>query len=133
MSSLSLLPTDAGIVIVNNNNTTIGVRMAGTASFGRRRLPTDPIGVTNVTFYGVIAGSEIRVFVGTTEVAGIESCSDDHVLSWSVYATGNPNNNVRILIMSEIYSIIELYLTSSVGSQSIPIQQEVDPWFSNPA
>lgn len=107
--------------------------MAGSQVFGRARLVTEPIGSASVTFAGINAGSEIRVYIPDgTEVAGIESCSADQVLSWPAYATGNPNNVVTIRIISLAHKVIEMTYTSAAGSIAIPIQQQPDPWYSNP-
>lgn len=103
-------------------------------SLGVCRLPTDPIGTTTVTFDGVHAGSEIRVQLpDLSEAAGVETCDDNHVLTWSVYASGSANNTVRIVIVHPDYKIKEFSYTSRVGAQSIPVQQEIDKWYSNPA
>lgn len=103
------------------------------APVGRQRLPTDPIGNTVVTFKGVQAGSEIRVYApDQTEVAGVESCSADHQLVWPAYAVGNPNNTVRIVILRLDLKIKEFIYESSVGLQNLPVQQEPDKWHSNP-
>lgn len=97
-------------------------------------LPSDSIGNTTVTFSGVNAGSEIRVYLSdTTEMAGVESCSADHVLIWAVYSPGSPNNTVRVVIVHPDYKIKEFTYTASLGNQSIPVQQERDKWYSNPA
>lgn len=103
-------------------------------SLGLLPWPTDPIGTTTVTFDGVHAGSEIRVYLSDmTELAGVESSTDNPSLAWSVYANGSANNTVRIVIVHPNYRIKEFTYTSSVGNQTIPVQQEVDKWFSNPA
>ena len=101
--------------------------------FSTQKLPTDPIGATIVTFDGVNAGSEIRVYLpGGTEAAGIESCAADQVLSWSVYAPGSQNNTVTVRIVHPIYKIKEFDYTASTGDVILPVQQEVDKWYSNP-
>ena len=97
-------------------------------------LSTDAVGMATVTFSGVNSGSEIRAYLpDTTEAAGIETCSADQVLSWSVYSAGSPNNTVRIVIVHPDYKIKEFTYTASLGNQSIPVQQEPDKWYSNPA
>lgn len=97
------------------------------------RLPTDPIGTTTVTFSGVNAGSEIRIYdPSANELAGVETCTANHTLIWPVYSNGSPNNTVRIVIIHHDYKIKEFTYTSVVGNQSIPVQQEPDPWYSNP-
>lgn len=96
-------------------------------------LPTDPVGTTIVTFSGVNAGSEIRIYLpDTTEAAGIETCAADQMLSWPVYSAGSPNNTVRVVIIHLDYKIKEFNYTSVVGTQSLPVQQERDKWHSNP-
>lgn len=97
------------------------------------RLPTEPVGTTTVTFDGINAGSEIRVYLPDgTEAAGIESCAADQVLSWSVYAPGSPNNTVTVRIVHPFYKIKEFDYTASTGAVSLPVQQEIDKWYSNP-
>lgn len=97
------------------------------------RLPTEPVGTTTVTFDGINAGSEIRVYLPDgTEAAGIESCAADQVLSWSVYAPGSPNNTVTVRIVHPTYKIKEFDYTVSAGAVSLPVQQEIDKWYSNP-
>ena len=115
--------------------TTRGRFLVGSGiAIARQSLPTDPIGTTTVTFDGVNAGSEIRVYLpDASEAAGVETCDDNHVLNWSVYASGSANNTVRIVIVHPDYKIKEFSYTSRVGAQSIPVQQEIDKWFSNPA
>jgi hypothetical protein len=100
----------------------------------RQSLPTDPIGTTTVTFSGVHAGTEIRVYLPDgTEAAGVETCDANHVLTWQVYAAGSPNNTVTIRIVNTAYKIKEFDYTSTVGTVSLPVQQELDKWFKNPA
>lgn len=107
---------------------------AGGTSVGAARLPGDPIGTANVAFLDVAADSEIRVYLADmTELAGIETCAADQVLTWSVYSSGSANNTVRIVIVHPAYKIKEFTYLSQAGSQSIPVQQELDKWYSNPA
>lgn len=96
-------------------------------------LPTDPLGNNTVTFTGVNSGCEIRVIdKDGVEVAGIESCSADQVLIWPVYSVGSLYNVVIIKIVDVRYKIKEFPYTSQLGSTSIPIQQDLDPWYLNP-
>ena len=96
------------------------------------RYATDPIGTTTVTFSGVNAGSEIRVYLPDgTALAGVESCDANHVLTWDVYPAG-ANSTVTIRIVNTAYRIKEFTYTPTVGAASLPVQQEVDKWYSNP-
>lgn len=122
LSNISSYPTSRGKTVING---------LGIAS--KQSLPTDAIGVTNVTFAGVPSGSEIRVqYPDLTDAAGIESCSADQILSWDVFAPGSPNNTVRVVIIDMTHRIQEFYYTSALGNQSIPVQAENDKWYSNP-
>jgi hypothetical protein len=97
------------------------------------RLATDSIGNTTVTFQGVNANSEIRVYLPDgTEAAGVELCDADHVLTWGVYSAGSANNTVRVVVVHPDYKIKEFNYTASAGNASLPIQQEADKWYSNP-
>lgn len=95
-------------------------------------LPADmEIGTTTVTFSGVNANSEIRIYSPSgVELAGIENCTADQVLTWNVYSPAY--NTVRIVIVHPSYRIKEFTYTSQAGNQSIPVQQEPDKWYSNP-
>ena len=102
----------------------------GLMASGPFRLPTDPLGYVAATFDGVHAGSEIRIFsLAGIERTGVESCDDDHVLTWGVY--GSPDT-VIVRIVNVAYKIKEFNLKVSKGSATIPVQQEPDPWYSNP-
>ena len=83
---------------------------------------------TTVTFTGVNSGSEIRVYDSTgAALDGVESCSADHVLTWTVSA-----NPVTVRVVNTAYKIKEFQYTNVAGNTSLPIQQEADKWYSNP-
>lgn len=84
--------------------------------------------VINLTLAGVVAGSEIRVFLTSdgTEVAGIESCLVNQELTFQA------NVSVRILIINTAYKLIDFIYAAGVGDISIPITMESDPWFNDP-
>lgn len=99
--------------------------------YNYQNLPDDVVGLATVTFTGVSADSEIRVYKSNgDELAGIESCASNQVLSWYVY---QESNQVTIRIVHSSYKIKQFEYTAVVGSQSLPIQQEVDKWYTNPA
>ena len=106
----------------------------GQMSVGMARLPTDPIGTTTVTFSGVQAGTEIRVYLPDgTEIAGVEECTADPVLTWQVYAAGSPNNSVFITLLKRGFRWQRFNYHSIVGSQTLPIFQIADLGYSNPS
>lgn len=83
---------------------------------------------TTVTFSGVNAGSEIRVYdSAANELAGVETSSANPSMTWTI-----PIGAVRIVIIHPDYKIKEFAYTSVVGNQSLPVQQEPDKWYSNP-
>jgi len=106
----------------------------GLGSYSVQKLPTDSIGNTTVTFQGVNANSEIRIYLPDgTEAAGVELCDANHVLTWGVYSPGSANNTVRVVVVHPDYKIKEFNYTAGLGNASLPIQQEPDKWYSNPA
>lgn len=107
--------------------------LQGLNSYSIQKLATDSIGNTTVTFQGVNANSEIRVYLPDgTEVAGVELCDADHELTWGVYSVGSANNTVRMVVVHPNYKIKEFNYTASAGVASLPIQQEADKWYNNP-
>lgn len=133
MSSVGFPSLTRTAFIVPLNSAIDRVSLPCIGYFGQS-LPDDPVGTTTVTFSGVNAGSEIRVYLpDRTEVAGIETCAANQVLSWSVYAPGSPNNTVTVRIVSMAYKIIEFDFDITVGAVTLPLEQRPDPWYSNPA
>lgn len=90
-----------------------------------------PLGSASITFTGVIAGSEIRIYNNSTgaEIAGVESCSANQVLTFPMDTS---TLSVRISILSLNYKNEDFDYTASVGAQSIPVQPKPDKWYSNP-
>lgn len=115
-----------------------GVRGAfhtvGGEMISRLSLPTDPQGSTSVTFSGIVAGSEVHVYLPDgTEVAGVESCIADQILTWPVYAPGSPNNTVTITLIKRGLRWQKFPYQSETGSQVLPIFQNPDLGYNNPA
>lgn len=83
---------------------------------------------TTVTFSGVPAGSEIRVYDSSgTELAGVESSAANPVLTWAV-ASGAQ----RVVIVNLAYRIREFAYTNQAGAQTVPVQMDADQWYENP-
>lgn len=121
-------------------STTKFVNIVGSGVYGETRLPSDALGNTTVTFDGVVAGSEIRVYLpdgvggsAGTEVAGLDSCVAQQQLTWPVYAGGSPNNTVWIHIIKRGLRWMKFPYASKSGAQSIPIFQNTDLGYNNPA
>lgn len=105
--------------------------MPGEVMGGVFRLPTDPLKYVTLIFDGVNAGSEIRIYRNSdgSETAGVESCDADHEFSVPYYGTGQVST---IRIIHPAYRIKEFTYTVPAVDQTIPVQQELDKWYSNP-
>jgi hypothetical protein len=104
----------------------------GAMGVGVFRLPSDPLKYVTLTFDGVNANSEIRIYRDSdnSETAGVELCDTDHVFSSiPYYGTGQVST---IRIVHHDYKIKEFSYTIPGTDQTIPIQQERDKWYSNP-
>ena len=111
----------------------------GRVSLGVAAWATDPIGTTTVTFSGVKAGSEIRVYLpdgpdgsAGTEVAGLDSCVANQQLTWGVYSAGSPNNTVWIHLVKRGLRWQKFSYQSKIGAQILPIFQSIDLGYVNP-
>ncbi len=101
-------------------------------SYSRQTLPEDPIGTTTVTFSGIQAGTEIRVYLPDgTEVTGVEDCVANQSLPFDVYAPG-ANSTMYITLLKRGYRWQRFNYTPVVGAQTLPIFQIVDLGYSNP-
>jgi len=92
------------------------------------------ISAKNLEFTGLIAGSEVRAYTGTTtdptnaiEIGGVES-------SGTSFDFDHQSGGVAgyIIIHKEDYESITLELTYANADQSIPIQQRFDRNYDNP-
>ncbi len=108
-------------------------RPVGACVSSVQALPTDPIGTTTVTFSGIQADTEIRVYLPDgAELTGIEECAANQVLSWNVYAPG-ANSTMYITLLKRGYRWQRFNYTPVVGAQTLPIFQITDLGYSNPA
>jgi len=83
---------------------------------------------TTVTFSGVHAGSEVRVYDASgNELAGVESSTANPELTWVLSA-----GDVRVVVVHLDYKIKDFQYTPVAGAVSLPVQQEADSWYSNP-
>jgi len=101
---------------------------------GVQPMPSDmAIGQTTVTFDGVQAGTEIRVYKSDgTALVGIEDCAADQVLSWGVFGLTSANI-IYITLLKRGYRWQRFNYTSVMGAQTLPIFQITDLGYSNPA
>lgn len=85
---------------------------------------------TTVTFQGIVAGSEIHIYDSAgNELVGVESCDANHALTWSIPA----NPVVIVTIIKRGLRWMKFSYTSEAGAQSLPIFQNADLGYNNPA
>ena len=105
--------------------------VAGIASFGVKRLPTDSIGTFVLTLTNLVVGSAIRV--ETQAGALIEfrtAAATSEAFNVPVYSPGSPANDLRIKVRkgsaAPFYIPFVTLATGLVGAQSIFVNQVLD-------
>lgn len=105
----------------------------GAVSVGHSPRSTDPIGTFSLTLTNVVVGSRVHIEKQSdgTEYHDSVVASSTVVVSLSAYASGSPNNDLRIKVRKASsapkYQPFETYATAVVGSQSVYIAQIPDP------
>lgn len=117
------------ITTTTTNTTAITSLVIYTSTTADAQKILYPLGAISITFIDIKADTEIRIFNALGfEVAGVESCIADQTLIWNA-----DNEGVfTIRLISLVYGLQEFTYTATVGEHSIPIQQEIDPWFKDP-
>lgn len=109
---------------------------SGTVSYDTAGATVSIVNAVNVTFTGMRDDTEIRIFAaGTeTELAGIEEATDGTTDNRSFTAAISAGTVVDYRIVNLAYKIIEVYnFTWPTSTQSLPIQQQIDRNYNNPA
>ena len=126
--------TNAAIYNNSGGAVTLNVSGGGTVPTVRNGsgASTTVVAAANLTFNGLQAGSEVRVYLGTdpstaTELGGTESSGTSFTVSQSV-AGQNGYYTVHALNYNSIYQPI----TFSGSDQTIPIVQSLDRTYANP-
>jgi hypothetical protein len=104
-----------------------------TTTLAAQRDNTYPLDTANVTFTGLVAGTEIHAYVGTdpataVEVAGIESSGTSFTFSQS-----NAGSAGYVTIIKPGKRWLKIPITYSDSDVSIPIFQVEDRGYNNPA
>jgi hypothetical protein len=123
----------ADAAIYNNSGGAITLNISGGGDTPTVRnsagSSTTVSNAVTIVFVGVNAGSEIRVYnLSGTELAGVESCDADHALSF----TSGVGESATFRIVHPQYKIKEFNAVVPTTSGSLPVQQELDRWYSNP-
>lgn len=112
-----------GLSVPIGNGMTIGVF----------RFPTDPVGVITLRFSGIKTGSELHLFLPDgTPHAAVESAVANQEITVNRFASGNPNNNVRVLIVSLGYENLDFQYELPTSDAIVPVFQRIDRNYRNP-
>jgi len=128
-----LVPSPYGVVggAVTRGKTS-PVMSSGT-SFGLYPFASDPVGIIALRFSGIKAGSELHLFLpdGTLH-ASVESVTANQEITVNRFASGNPNNNVRVLIVSLGYENLDFQYDLPTANSIVPVFQRIDRNYRNP-
>jgi hypothetical protein len=92
-----------------------------------------PLDLATLTLTGLIPGTEIHAYLGTnpatvTELAGVESCSSEFVME---HAAGGQSGYLTLIKRG--YKPMKIPLTYSPTNVTIPVFQDLDLGYNNPA
>lgn len=129
----TLVPSPYGVIGIAVTRGNISPVMSSGAAFGVFRFPTDPVGIITLRFSGIMAGSELHLFLPDgTPHAAVESAVANQEITVNRFASGNPNNNVRVLIVSLGYENLDFQYELPTSDALVPIFQRIDRNYRNP-
>lgn len=97
------------------------------------KIPSDPLGVTTVTFSGVVPGTEIAVIDSNGNiVADVENCVANQQIALPFYQSGNSLNDVTFRLISLQYVDQDISFTLTPSNVTVPVQQRIDRNYLNP-
>ena len=129
-TGIYLTPYGAGIVEMPSANG--GFRQAGLILFQRQSLPTDPIGLFDLTLNNIVTGSSLQIESQDSSTVFHNSVvtGTTKSVTLQVYAPGSPLNALRIKVrkgsVEPFYQPYETLLPAAVGAQSIYVSQIPD-------
>ena len=132
MSSVPFFDGVNGMVSRMYVTSVVGPSPLGSGSWGRMRLPSDPVGVHTLTLDNVVVGSRIAIRdqAGTTTLYDQIAAASTVDITIDVYAAGSSLNDWRIRIRkasgSPNYIPYETLMTATVGNSSIYVSQIPD-------
>lgn len=91
-------------------------------------LPTDPVGVFEITLTNLVVGSAVHIeAVDGPVLVNMVADAPTEVITLQAYSAGSALNNLHVKVRkgsgSPFYRPFETYTTSIVGSQSIYVSQ----------
>jgi len=104
----------------------------GLILFQRQSLPTDPIGILNLTLNNIVTGSSLQIESqdGSTTLHNSVISGTTKSVTLQVYAPGSPLNALRIKVrkgsVAPFYQPYETLLTAVVVSASVYVSQIPD-------
>ena len=105
----------------------------GEYSNGAVRFSTDPVGIFTLQFRGIVEGSRVRVETvaeGSTLDEFVSTASEIENRTLSLYASGNPRNNLRIKVRNAsgtpAYVPFESQAVAQLGTVIVYVFQEPD-------
>lgn len=118
--------------VAATNNLLTYIRINTTSSLAAQIANLYPLDTNTVTLTGLLAGSEVRAFLGTnpstaTQISGIESSGTSFSFSHSVGGQGG-----YIVVFALNRQPVTIPLTYVASDVSIPIQQVIDRVYVNP-
>ena len=120
--------------VSNSSGGAVVVNPVGTTTIGTNNGPDITINAAavTVTLTGLVAGSEVRAYVGTNPATAVEIDSTESSGTTFQFSQTEAGNDGFIVIRALGYDFIKIPITYEAASQSIPIQQRVDRYYSNP-
>lgn len=115
---------------------TVTITLSGSTTLSAGDVTTAGATVTivsgaDVTLTGLVAGSEVRAFVGTPDSATLLASTESSGTSFT-FSQSQAGNAGFIAVRNLNYKFIRLNLTYSGSNQSIPVQQQFDRDYINP-
>jgi 6-phosphogluconolactonase (cycloisomerase 2 family) len=118
-------------VIATSGTATVLVPDGSSVNISAGAGVTIPVPTVDITLTGLVAGSEVRAYVGTPEsytvLDGTESSSTSFTFSQSV------GGQAGFIVVRKLgYKFIKILITYPSTDTTIPVQQQEDPWYNNP-
>ena len=123
-------------VHVKKTTGTVTITLAGTTSLVAGDVTSDGATVSivsgaDVTLTGLVAGSEIRAYVGTPDSSTLIDSTE--ISSTSFTFNQSYSGQAGFIVVRKVdYKFLKISLTYSGSAQSIPVQQQADRDYRNP-
>lgn len=129
----TIIPEYFHVAQVSTGTITPSLQFGCVTSVGRFRAPNDPVGVFTLRYRNLVEGSRVRAEAAGTgemldEFLATADATQDRTLS--LYASGNPRNDLRIKVRkaseSPAYRPFESQATAQLGTVTVYVFQEPD-------